>query len=259
MIDLQGKTALITGGGGGIGAATARLLAAVGASVVMLDLNVASAEAVQQEIEAKGGKALALKADVSNGAEMDQAFRIAVELFGRIDIVVPNAGIQLHDVDVPTAEGDELIWDQTFAVNLKGAFLACRAGLRQMLAQNMEGGEGGAIVIVSSVTALGGSSRNHAYSASKTGMLGLGRTIATAYAKDGIRCNIVCPGALVTTPNHDRHPDPVARQQRLAERIPMGRLGEPREIAPMIVFLASPLASYATGGIFTVDGGLTAI
>lgn len=255
MIDLSGKVAVITGGGGGIGSATARQMASVGAAVVMLDLDITGAQAAQRQIEVQGGRALALQCDVAKSEEVDQAFDSAVEHFGRIDIAVPNAGIQLHDVDLPTADGDEAVWDQTQDVNLKGAYLTCRAGLRHIRAQ----GEGGAIVIVSSVTALSGLSPNHAYVTSKTGMLGLGRSIAFAYAKEGIRCNMVCPGALERTPNHDRHPDPDGRHSRMGDRIPLGRPGKPEEIAPMIVFLASPLASYATGAIFTIDGGLTAI
>src|SRR5690606_18557491 len=115
-----------------------------------------------------------------------------VETFGKLDILVPNAAVQLHDRDVPLHDLDEATWDETHAVNLKGVFLTCRAGLRRMIAQ----GSGGAIVIVSSVAALGGSSRNMAYASSKSGLLSLGRTIAVTYASHGIRCNVVCPGAL---------------------------------------------------------------
>ncbi len=253
MFDLQHKVAVITGAAQGIGAETAKLMASLGAAVALLDRNEQGAQKAADSIISAGGRALACGTDVADNSQVDAAFAQTAETFGQIDITVANAGIQLHDVDLPTADADELVWDQTHAVNLTGAFLTCRAGLRHI----RHHGGGGAIVIVSSVTALGGMSRNHAYTASKTGMLGLGRSIATAYAKEGIRCNIVCPGALETTPDHDRHPDPEARQQRLAEKIPMGRLGKHKEMAPIIAFLASDAASYATGAIFTIDGGLT--
>lgn len=113
------------------------------------------------------------------------------------------------------------------------------------------------IVIVASVTALNGRSHNPAYMSSKHGLIGLMRYIAVHYAQHGIRCNAVCPGALERTPNHNIHPDPTGRESRLKERIPLGRLGRPEEIAPMIAFLASDDARYATGGQFVVDGGFT--
>ena len=117
-------------------------------------------------------------------------------------------------------------------------------------------GAGGAIVIVSSVTALNGRSANGAYLSGKHGLLGLNRYIAVHYAKHGIRCNAICPGALERTPNHDQHPDPAGREQMLRERIPLGRPGTPEEIAPVIAFLCSAGASYMTGANLVVDGGL---
>jgi NAD(P)-dependent dehydrogenase (short-subunit alcohol dehydrogenase family) len=118
-------------------------------------------------------------------------------------------------------------------------------------------GEGGAIVIVASVTAMNGRSANPAYLSGKHGLIGLNRYIAVHYAQYGVRCNAVCPGALERTPNHDRHPDPHAREINLGQRIPLGRLGKPEEMAPMITFLCGPDASYATGAYFVVDGGLS--
>lgn len=255
MFRLDGQVALITGGASGIGAATGLLMASLGAAVAVVDINAAGAEAVAAQIEGKGGRALPLAADIADAQATAAAFNRTVETFGKLDIVVANGAIQRHDRDLPIHELEESAWDETQNVNLRGTFLTCRAGVRQMLAQ----GSGGSIVVVASVAGLGGNSRNTSYGVSKGGAIQLGRLIAGNYARKGIRCNIVCPGALVTTPNHDLHPDPQARARRLAEKIPLGRPGRHEEIAPMIVFLASPAAGYATGGVFVVDGGLTAV
>lgn len=254
---LAGRVALITGAGSGIGAASAQRMAAEGAAVALLGRTPETLQAVADSITAAGGRALAVRCDVADEAQVEQATEQTVTAFGRLDVVVANAGIQLHGQDRPIHELDLAIWERTHEINLRGAFLTCRAGVRRLLDQ----GQGGAIVIVSSVTALGGlAPQNPAYTSSKGGMLTFGRALAVQYAKDGIRCNIVCPGALAHPPDVELlgTEGPAAREARLLPLIPQGRLGEFEEIAPMIAFLASDDASYCTGGIFVVDGGLTA-
>jgi NAD(P)-dependent dehydrogenase (short-subunit alcohol dehydrogenase family) len=250
---LRGKVALITGAGSGIGAATARLMSSEGARVACVGLPAAGVQAMAEELTAAGHAALALPADVADSGQMAEAVAQTVAYFGRLDLIVANAGIQLHTQDVNLHELPEEVWDRTHDVNYRGVYLTCKQGLAHLVRQ----GEGGAIVIVSSVTALNGRSVNPAYMSGKHGLIGLTRYIAVHYAGHGIRCNAVCPGALERTPNHDVHPNPGGREQMINERAPLGRLGRPEEIAPMIAFLCSDDASYATGAHFVLDGGLS--
>ena len=255
MGKLDDKVALITGGGGGIGSATARLMAEACARIAVTGVPEEQVAAVAAELVADGHEAITTVTDVSKADQVEAAVASAVSEFGSLDILVPNVGIQLHDRDIGLHDLSEEVWDATMDVNLRGIYLACRFGLKQMLAQ----GTGGAIVIVSSITALSGVSENFTYVTSKGVLLALSRNIALTYAKDGIRCNAVCPGALERTPNHELHLRPEARAAMLKETVRLGRTGPPEEIAPMITFLASEDASYATAGTFIVDGGRTMI
>lgn len=252
LMQLTNQVALITGAGSGIGAATARLMAAAGAAVACVGWPAAGVEEVAQELQAAGHRALALPTDVAASAQVADAVAQTVAHFGRLDLVVASAGIQLHQEDVQLHTLPEAVWDRTHDVNYRGVYLTCKHGLAQLVAQ----GEGGAIVIVASVTALNGRSTNPAYLSGKHGLIGLNRYIAVHYAKHGIRCNAVSPGALERTPNHDQHPDPAGREAMLRARIPLGRPGKPEEIAPVITFLCTDQASYLTGANIVVDGGL---
>jgi meso-butanediol dehydrogenase/(S,S)-butanediol dehydrogenase/diacetyl reductase len=235
---LEGKVALITGGGSGIGAASARHMTAQGARIVVAGVPAEGVEQVAAQLRDAGHEAIGIPTDVRYEEQVEATVAAAVEAYGRLDVEV---------------------WDQTHAVNFRGVFLTCKHSLRQMVSQDLVArGESASLVIIASVTALDGGSANVSYLTGKHGLLGLNRHIGIHYAEHGIRCNALCPGALELTPNHDMHPDPGARAQRLLGVVPLDRAGTPADIAPWITFLASDDAGYATGSHFVFDGGLMA-
>jgi NAD(P)-dependent dehydrogenase (short-subunit alcohol dehydrogenase family) len=252
---LNGKVALVTGGGSGIGRASGVALGREGAIVVLADVNAQGGAETARLIESAGGKALFLQADVSRSQDVEIMVARAVERFGRLDCAVNNAGIQ-GELN-PTDECSEENWNRTIAVNLTGVWLCMKYEIARMREQRS-----GSIVNVASNFGYVGSPGMPAYSAAKHGVLGLTKTAALEYAEYDIRVNAVCPGP-VQTPLIDNmlsaQPD-VAEQimDTITQRLPAGRLGRPEEIAEAIVWLCSDLASFVTGMSMPVDGGFVA-
>ena len=250
MIDfgLRGKRALIVGAGQGIGRACALALTEAGARVACLDVEVARAGAVVDEITAGGGTAVAVQADVRHRDQVDAAVDAVVAAFGGLDVCIDIIGearwgriLELSEVD----------WDDSFTLMLRHIFHLAQAAGRRMVAQ----GTGGALVSVASVSGLSAAPLHGAYGAAKAGLIALTKTLAVELAVSGIRVNAVAPGAVAT-------PRALAmttaeRRAESARAIPMGRWAEPEEIAKAIVFLVSDLASYITGQTLVVDGGAT--
>ncbi|MEO8476198.1 MAG: glucose 1-dehydrogenase [Actinomycetota bacterium] len=249
---LQGKVALITGGASGMGKVASELFAAEGAAVVLTDLNDVSGEAAASEIEANSGRAHYVHADVSRESDAKAMIDAAMERFGRLDVLYNNAGVMLPD-DGSVHSTEEKIWDLTLAVNVKGVAFGCKYGVPAMIASG-----GGSIINVASFVAwLGAATSQTAYTASKGAVLAMTREIAVEYARQGIRCNALCPGPIETPLLMQLLSDEKKRQRRFVH-IPMGRLGQAHELAKAALFLASDDSSYMTGASMIVDGGITA-
>ena len=248
---MGGKVALVTGGASGIGRATAVAFASQGAAVAVADVADKGGAEMAQTIAATGGRAIFAKTDVSQAVEVEALVNKVLETYGRLDYACNNAGIK--GTMASTAECSEENWDRTIGVNLKGVWLCMKYEIPQMLKQG-----GGAIVNMASVAGLVGFAGLPAYCASKGGIIQLTRTTALEYARDGIRVNSVCPGG-IRTPMLDRIGATSAEmEESIVTMHPMGRVGEPHEIAEAVVWLCSDAASFVTGHQMVVDGGLVA-
>lgn len=249
---LTDRSALITGAAGGIGRESALLFAAEGASVTCVDLDGHGAEAVAADVRSTGGDAVAVQADVSSAADTEAMVATAEEAFGALHVLFNNAGI-MHPDDGDAEVTEETVWDQTMQVNLKGVWLGCRAGLPAL----RRAGGGSIINTASFVALLGAATPQVAYTASKGGVLALTRELAVIHARENIRVNALCPGPLHTELLMKVLDTEEKRERRLVH-VPMGRFGEPGELAAAALWLASDESSFTTGADFVVDGGITA-
>ncbi|MBI5671710.1 MAG: SDR family oxidoreductase [Nitrospirae bacterium] len=249
---LERKIAIVTGGGTGIGEAIAKVFAREGAKVAITGRRKGELERVVGDIERKGGQALALPGSVTDEQDVQEAVAATVRRFGRLDILVNNAGNLFHTA--PLHETTDQIWDETFDVFMKGTFRFIRAAIPRMLQQG-----GGSILNISTIAGLKAMPgfEAHAYPAAKAGVIMLTKTVAVHYAKQNIRCNCICPAGVLTPPVTDMLKDPQAKAW-FESMHPMGRLGQPEEVAEATVYFASDESRWTTGSILSVDGGVMA-
>lgn len=251
---LAGKAGVVTGGGSGLGRAVVEAACAEGASIVAVDVDAQAGRDTVDEINARGaGRAVFFEGDVREDATASGSIELCRSEFGSFDLFDVNAGVAIEKRLHETEAQD---WDRILDINLKGAFI----GLRAAVAAMRESG-GGAIVITGSIASNTGDPVLPIYGTTKTGLVGLTRSIAVDYAEDGIRCNCICPGDMLTPMlqrTFDRHPDPDAFRAEMESFYPQKRIADPIEVARVVVFLLSDEASYMTGASVAVDGGLTA-
>jgi len=244
-VKYNNRTAIITGGARGIGLAIAEVLAAGGANVVLVDVNLEAAQAAAAILAEQGVQTLALKSDVTSEADVQQMVDIVLDKFGQIDILVNNAGITRDGLSLRMQEAD---FDLVIKVNLKGVFLCSKAVAKEMMKKRY-----GRIINLSSVVGLMGNIGQANYAASKAGIIGLTKTMARELAARSITINAVAPGFIDTEMTQAI---PEKNRNAMLTQIPMGRLGSVAEVANVVAFLASDLASYVTGEVIRIDGGM---
>ncbi len=242
------KVVLITGSSSGIGKGAALSFAAQGAKIVLASRSIGANEELLKDIQANGGEAIFVKADITNTDHVKNLIAKTIETYGRLDIAVNNAGIE-GTPDIKVADYEEKVWDDVIAINLKGVWLSMKYEIPEMLKTG-----GGAIVNISSLAGLQAGGAGIAYHASKFGVVGMTKAAALDYAKDNIRVNTVCP-AVIETPMADRAFDTPEKRKSAIEMHPVGRLGTVEEVVNTICWLASDEASFVTGSALAVDGG----
>jgi NAD(P)-dependent dehydrogenase (short-subunit alcohol dehydrogenase family) len=254
MDRLKGKVAIVTGGGGGIGGATARALAREGASVLVVDVNEDAADSVADGIEEEGGVATSLRADVSEEHEVEAVIAEVVRRFGRLDVLHNNAALTDSDflsADTAVTELSVEIWERTLAVNLRSQMLMCKHAVPIMADQG-----GGSIINMSSGASLKGDRTRTAYGVSKAGVNALTLYVATSHGKKGIRANTILPGLVITDAVRAHLNADIVASLSKATLTPS--VGQPDDIADVVVFLASDESRYITGQMLAVDGGMSA-
>ncbi len=244
-MDVSGKVAIVTGGAQGIGKSIGCLLAKNGADIVIADINAAQAQATAREIESFGRKALSIEADISQLTEADKVVKATTDAFGKIDILINNAGITRDNLFLKMKEEE---WDAVIAINLKSVFNCSKAAVRFMSKQRS-----GKIINIASVVGQMGNVGQANYAASKAGIIGLTKTLAQEFGTRGINVNAVAPGFIETEMTRSL---PEKVREEFLRRIPFGRMGLPEEVADAVLFLASDAARYITGQVINVNGGL---